>query len=45
LFLHDLAQLDALHRIGAFVGVAVVAMLASYAYQKFFNAGRKEKRV
>jgi hypothetical protein len=42
LFLHDLAQLAQLYRIGAFVGVAVIAMLASYAYQKFFSAVSKE---
>jgi hypothetical protein len=41
LFLHDLAQLGQLYRIGAFIGVAVVAMLASFAYQKFFSAGPK----
>jgi uncharacterized membrane protein len=38
LFFHDLSQLGPLYRIGAFVGVAVIAMLASFAYQKFFNA-------
>jgi uncharacterized membrane protein len=43
LFFHDLAQLGQLYRIGAFVGVAVIAMLASFAYQKFFAAGGKEK--
>jgi hypothetical protein len=37
LFFHDLAQLGQLYRIGAFVGVAVIAMLASFAYQKFFS--------
>jgi uncharacterized membrane protein len=40
LFFHDLAQLGQLYRIGAFVGVAVIAMLASFAYQKFFSAAR-----
>ena len=40
LFFHDLPQLKELFRIGAFVGVAVIAMLASYAYHKFFSAGR-----
>jgi hypothetical protein len=40
LFFHDLAQLGQLYRIGAFIGVAVIAMLASFAYQKFFSAGR-----
>ncbi len=43
LFLHDLAQLGPLYRIGAFIGVAVVAMLASFAYQKFFSANPKLK--
>jgi uncharacterized membrane protein len=38
LFFHDLARLGQLYRIGAFIGVAVVAMLASYAYQKFFSS-------
>jgi uncharacterized membrane protein len=41
LFFHDLAQLGELYRIGAFVGVAVVAMLASFAYLKFFSATAK----
>jgi type II secretory pathway pseudopilin PulG len=42
LFFHDLT-LDPLYRIGAFVGVAVIAMLASFAYQKFFSAADKKK--
>ncbi len=37
LFFHDLAQLGQLYRIGAFIGVAVIAMLASLAYQRFFS--------
>jgi uncharacterized membrane protein len=41
LFFHDLAQLGQLYRIGAFVGVAVIAMVASFAYQKFFSATAK----
>ncbi len=40
LFFHDLAQLGQLYRIGAFIGVAVIAMLASFAYQKFFAVGK-----
>ena len=43
LFFHDLARLGQLYRIGAFVGVAVIAMLASFAYQQFFAAGNNEK--
>jgi hypothetical protein len=42
LFFHDLARLNQLYRIGAFIGVAVIAMLASFAYQKFFSATAKE---
>lgn len=38
LFLHDLARLAQLYRIGAFIGVAIIAMLASFAYQRFFHA-------
>jgi hypothetical protein len=45
LFFHDLARLGQLYRIGAFVGVAVIAMLASFAYQKFFAAGDKAKKI
>jgi uncharacterized membrane protein len=43
LFFHDLAQLGQLYRIGAFIGVAVIALAASFAYQKFFSAGKKEE--
>ncbi|HEY3854590.1 MAG TPA: DUF2339 domain-containing protein [Verrucomicrobiae bacterium] len=42
LFFHDLAQLGQLYRIGAFIGVAVIAMLASFAYQKFFTAANSK---
>ena len=42
LFLHDLARLDQLYRIGAFVAVAVIAMLASFAYQRFYAASVRE---
>jgi uncharacterized membrane protein len=45
LFFHDLAQLGQLYRIGAFVGVAVIAMLASFAYQKFFSAADQKKET
>lgn len=36
LFTHDLSRLDALYRVGALFGVAVVAIAASVAYQRFF---------
>jgi hypothetical protein len=45
LFFHDLAHLGQLYRIGAFVGVAVIAMLASFAYQKFFSGGNNRKEA
>jgi uncharacterized membrane protein len=43
LFFHDLAQLEQLYRIGALIGVAVIAMVASFAYQRFFAANLREK--
>jgi uncharacterized membrane protein len=45
LFLHDLARLNQLYRIGALIGVAVIAMLASLAYQRFFAiTGKKDSQ-
>ncbi|MBI2516199.1 MAG: DUF2339 domain-containing protein [Opitutae bacterium] len=41
LFLHDLARLEALYRIGALFAVAVVAILASFAYQRFLPGNEK----
>jgi uncharacterized membrane protein len=41
LFLHDLARLEALYRIGALFAVAVIAMLASFAYQRFLPSHEK----
>jgi uncharacterized membrane protein len=38
LFFHDLVRLSALYRIGAFLGVAVISILASVLYQRFFAA-------
>ena len=35
LFFHDLSHLQALYRVGALMGVAVIAILASFAYQRF----------
>lgn len=37
LFLHDLARLDNLYRIGALFGVAMAALAASTLYQRFFR--------
>ncbi len=39
LFLHDLSQLDQLYRVGALVGVAIVAIVASTLYQRFMAGG------
>jgi uncharacterized membrane protein len=41
LFFHDLARLEALYRIGALFAVAVVAILASFAYQRFLPSYEK----
>ena len=37
LFFHDLSQLNALYRIGALLVVAVVAIVASFLYQRFLS--------
>lgn len=41
LFFHDLARLEALYRIGALFAVAVIAILASFAYQRFMPSNEK----
>ncbi|HWN65434.1 MAG TPA: DUF2339 domain-containing protein, partial [Candidatus Binatus sp.] len=45
LFFHDLSQLDQLYRIGAFVVVAVTAILASFLYQRFLAAVEKNNEA
>jgi len=45
LFFHDLTRLGQLYRIGAFFGVAVIAMLASFAYQRFYASTAKDKET
>jgi len=42
LFLHDLAQLDQLYRIGAFIAVAILLIGASYLYQRFLAMDEKD---
>lgn len=37
LFLHDLDNLNQLYRIAAFLSVAVIAIVASFAYQRFLT--------
>jgi len=45
LFFHDLSQLDQLYRISAFVVVAIIAMVASFLYQRFLGAAEKSKET
>ena len=44
LFFHDLARLAQLYRIGALFAVAVIAILASLAYQRFLPSNEKPPR-
>lgn len=45
LFFHDLERLGALHRIGALFAVAIIAIVASLAYQRFLpGPGSSEAR-
>lgn len=41
LFFHDLPKLGKLYLIGAFIAVAVIAFLASFAYQRFLPSNEK----
>jgi len=43
LFIHDLASLSQLYRIGALFAVAIIAILASFVYQRFLPANEKKK--
>jgi predicted membrane protein DUF2339 len=45
LFFHDLSRLDQLYRIGAFIVVAVIAILASFLYQRFLAAVEKNSET
>lgn len=42
LFFHDLSTLDQLYRIAAFIVVAVIAILASFLYQRFLSPAKPE---
>src|SRR6266567_3257673 len=42
LFLHDLSQLDQLYRIAAFIVVAIIAIFASFLYQRFLGLSQKQ---
>ncbi len=40
-FLHDLSALGSVYRIGALMGIAVIAFIASFLYQRFYNQTRE----
>ena len=42
LFLHDLDNLNQLYRIAALISVAVIAIVASFIYQRFLSPAKKE---
>jgi hypothetical protein len=42
LFLHDLSQLEQLYRITAFIVVAIIAIIASFLYQRFVSLSAKQ---
>jgi uncharacterized membrane protein len=43
LFLHDLGELNQLYRIGAFIGVALILIVASFVYQRFLRPTADER--
>ena len=43
LFLYDLWRLGQLYRVGAFVGLAVMLILVSFLYQRYFGEGEKPR--
>ena len=43
LFMHDLAYIDSIYRVGALMVVAVIALLASFLYQRFLNTGKADR--
>lgn len=45
LFLHDLANIESIYRIGALMVVAVIALAASFLYQRFLNDDRSNHRL
>ena len=40
-FFHDLAALESIYRIAALIGVAILALAASFLYQRFFERTEK----
>jgi uncharacterized membrane protein len=45
LFLHDLGNLNQLYRIGAFIGVALILIVASFLYQRFLTPAARPKNT
>ncbi len=43
LFFHDLASIDSIYRIGALMAVAIIALAASFLYQRHFNDDKAGK--
>ena len=43
LFLNDLVNLSPLYRIGAFIGVALILIVASFVYQRFLSPAVKKE--
>jgi len=44
LFFHDLSELGSLYRVGAFFAVAAIAIMASFAYQRFLPGTTRSGR-
>jgi uncharacterized membrane protein len=42
LFFHDLARIESIYRIGALIAVALIALAASFLYQRFLNMNKEE---
>ena len=40
LFLHDLSNTDSVYRIGALIGVALIALVVSFLYQRFLGENK-----
>ncbi|MDB6007062.1 MAG: hypothetical protein JWR15_4049 [Prosthecobacter sp.] len=45
LFLHDLANIESIYRIGALIVVAIIALAASFLYQRFLGDDKSDPRL
>jgi uncharacterized membrane protein len=41
LFFHDLSTIESIYRIAALIVVAIIALAASFLYQRFFDEEKK----